>query len=238
MCARRAPVSSRALKRSSRCTSAVGPHRPESGHSEYNSGRHFTLRYLSCTSIRRFFPSDHTPVRYAPRAMQNRTPCVGANVTNTSSTAAQRDDHVVCGRRARMAFQWRPSAWPLRNERGRSRPSDGGSLCSDHRCAYPRGEGGVVGTRPWWLALSACSGAYWPLALEPSAMTSRHPYYCGHPHCRGHPPSLGRNPECNFCPWRPPLTGRGGGCSGPTPPCQTTHPPKTKTISVERKMAC
>ena len=41
--------------------------------------------------------------------------------------------------------------------------------------------GGGVGTRPWWLALLACGGAYWPLALEPSAMTSRHPYYCGHP---------------------------------------------------------
>ena len=44
-------------------------------------------------------------------------------------------------------------------------------------------------SRPWWLALLACGGAYWPLALEPFAMTSRHPYYCGHPHCRGHPPA-------------------------------------------------
>ena len=44
-------------------------------------------------------------------------------------------------------------------------------------------------TPPWWLALLACGGAYWPLAFEPSAMTSRHPYYCGHPRCRGHPPS-------------------------------------------------
>ena len=48
---------------------------------------------------------------------------------------------------------------------------------------------GGFGTRPWWLALLACGGAYWPLAFEPSAMKSRHPYYCGHPHCRGHPPS-------------------------------------------------
>ena len=39
--------------------------------------------------------------------------------------------------------------------------------------------GGGVGTRPWWLALLACSGAYWPLALEPSAMTSRHPPAAG-----------------------------------------------------------
>ena len=36
---------------------------------------------------------------------------------------------------------------------------------------------GGGGTRPWWLALLACGGAYWPLAYEPSAMTSRHPYY-------------------------------------------------------------
>ena len=36
-------------------------------------------------------------------------------------------------------------------------------------------EGGGVGTRPWWLALLTCDGAYWPLAFEPSAMTSRHP---------------------------------------------------------------
>ena len=26
--------------------------------------------------------------------------------------------------------------------------------------------GGGVGTRPWWLALLACGGAYWPLAFE------------------------------------------------------------------------
>ena len=41
--------------------------------------------------------------------------------------------------------------------------------------------GGGVGTRPWWLALLACGGAYWPLAFEPFAMTSGHPHYCGHP---------------------------------------------------------
>ena len=46
---------------------------------------------------------------------------------------------------------------------------------------------GGFGTKPWWLALLAFGGAYWPLALEPSAVTSRHPHYCGHPHCRGHP---------------------------------------------------
>ena len=31
----------------------------------------------------------------------------------------------------------------------------------------------------------------WLLAPEPSAMTSRHPHYCGHPHCRRHPPAWG-----------------------------------------------
>ena len=51
--------------------------------------------------------------------------------------------------------------------------------------------GGGLGTRPWWLALLACGGAYWLLALEPSAMTSRHRHYCGHPQCCGHPPGWG-----------------------------------------------
>ena len=76
-------------------------------------------------------------------------------------------------------------------------------------CNGPAFLRGGFGTRPRWLALLACGGAYWPLALEPSAMTSRHPYYCGHPHCRGHPPAPGGgvgNPECTFCLWRPPLT--------------------------------
>ena len=67
--------------------------------------------------------------------------------------------------------------------------------------------GGGVGTRPWWLALLACGGAYWPLAFEPSAMTSRHPYYCGHPHCRGHPPSCvgiqNATSAHGVLPWRP-----------------------------------
>ena len=84
-------------------------------------------------------------------------------------------------------------------------------------CPRPAGlwwsGGGGVGTRPWWLALLACGGAYWPLALEPSAMTSRHPYYCGHPHCRGHPSAWGGgDPECNFWP------GKGG--------CPNAHPSK------------
>ena len=62
--------------------------------------------------------------------------------------------------------------------------------CGDRGRAGMRwpGGGGGAGTRPWWLALLACGGACWPLALEPSAMTSRHPHYCG---CRGggvHPP--------------------------------------------------
>ena len=62
-----------------------------------------------------------------------------------------------------------------------------GSWCLD-KAVLAQGGGGV-GTRPWWLALLACGSTYWPLAFEPSVMTSRHPYYCGHLHCPGHPPS-------------------------------------------------
>ena len=47
-----------------------------------------------------------------------------------------------------------------------------------------------VGTRPWWLALFAGGGAYRPLALEASAMTSRHL------HCRRHPPAWGKGGGC------------------------------------------
>ena len=68
------------------------------------------------------------------------------------------------------------SLWPILG-----RPTFWGAL------THPHLPGGGGGTRPWWLALLACGGAYWPLAFEPSDMTSRHPYYCGHPHCRGHP---------------------------------------------------
>ena len=67
-------------------------------------------------------------------------------------------------------------------------PNLGGRRVRRSAAGLPGGGGGV-GTRPWWLALFACGGANWPLTLEPSAMTSRHPYYCGHPHCRGHPPA-------------------------------------------------
>ena len=63
---------------------------------------------------------------------------------------------------------------------GSSRPS---GACEPLLMGHPRHawDRGGVGTRPWWLALLACGGAYWPLAFEPSAMTSRHPYYYGHP---------------------------------------------------------
>ena len=70
---------------------------------------------------------------------------------------------------------------------------------------FVRGGGGV-GTRPWWLALLACGGVYWPLALEPSAMTSRHPHcrghphYCGHPYCRRHPPAPGGESRMQLLP--------------------------------------
>ena len=54
--------------------------------------------------------------------------------------------------------------------------------------------GGGGGTRPRWLALLACGGAYWPLALEPSAMPSRHLY------CRGHPPVPGGESRMQLLP--------------------------------------
>ena len=63
--------------------------------------------------------------------------------------------------------------------------------CFVDRPYSPQGGGGA-GTMPWWLALLACGGAYGPLAFEPSAMTSRHPYYCGHP------PASGGHPEMQF----------------------------------------
>ena len=49
------------------------------------------------------------------------------------------------------------------------RGSAGGGLCCSTARLPSQGpfeEGGGVGTRPWWLALLACGGAYWPLALE------------------------------------------------------------------------
>ena len=82
-----------------------------------------------------------------------------------------------------------------------------------------RGGGGGVGTRPWWLALLACGSAYWPLALEPSAMTSRHPHGCGHPHCRGHPPAWGGGGSTMQL---LPMASSPGGGGGPAPP---PHPP-------------
>ena len=84
-----------------------------------------------------------------------------------------------------------------------------GANCGEANLTHCGPGGGGGGTRPWWLALLACGGAYWPLAPEPSAMTSGHPYYCRHPHCCGASTFLGGgggNPECSFCPWRPPLT--------------------------------
>ena len=68
-------------------------------------------------------------------------------------------------------------------------------------CASPDTHGTGGGGGGWaWLALLACGGAYWPLALEPSAMTSRHLHYCGHPHCRGHP---GWESRMQFLPTQP-----------------------------------
>ena len=47
-------------------------------------------------------------------------------------------------------------------------PPMSGSSCCPTSFAASCGiqGGGGVGTRPWWLALLACGGAYWPLAFE------------------------------------------------------------------------
>ena len=61
--------------------------------------------------------------------------------------------------------------------RGGSRFEGGGILHARnnglvvHRLGWGAGSkelregGGGVGTRPWWLALLACGGAYWPLTF-------------------------------------------------------------------------
>ena len=66
----------------------------------------------------------------------------------------------------------------------------------------------------------ACGGAYWPMAFEPSAMTSKPPHYCGHPHCRGHRPALGMHGGIQSAtsahgvlPSDPVAAGGGGGAS-------------------------
>ena len=78
-----------------------------------------------------------------------------------------------------------PPPWGVAPERATVAPTPGRD---GHQMIPPPSAGGF-GTRPWWLALLACGGACWPLTLEPSAMTSRHPHCCGHPHCHGHPPA-------------------------------------------------
>ena len=121
---------------------------------------------------------------------------------------------VACGSRTPLCavalcpFAVSPFCWRWRPKRNTSTLST--HLTRALLSQGPGGGGGGIGTRPRWLALLACGGVYWPLTFGPSAMTSRHPHFCGHPHCRGHPPAPGGgggiNPECNFCPWRPPLT--------------------------------
>ena len=41
------------------------------------------------------------------------------------------------------------------------------NFAASHNGHFGPGGGGGVGTRPWWLALLACGGAYWPLANRP-----------------------------------------------------------------------
>ena len=69
----------------------------------------------------------------------------------------------------------------------------------ENRSDHGTGGGGGVGTRPWWLALLACGGAYWPLPFEPSAMTSRHLYYSGHLRCHGGGGGVGFSQKVWIC---------------------------------------
>ena len=126
-----------------------------------------------------------------PSGQTRRAQCVIRRFCGVSSWIGPgTSHHIHCGdhgahARGGRALGCRPEA-PLGGGRGGDLGGAGG--------------GGGFGTSPWWLALFACGGAYWPLALEPSAMTSRPPHYCRHP------AAWGGNPECNFCPWQPPLT--------------------------------
>ena len=43
-----------------------------------------------------------------------------------------------------------------------------------HALRHRGGGGGGVGTRPWWLVLLACGGAYWPLSGMLNLMTIPH----------------------------------------------------------------
>ena len=92
----------------------------------------------------------------------------------------------------------------------------------------PLGRG--FGTRPWWLALLACGGAYWPLALEPSAMTSGHPHYCGQPHCLGWESRMqllpmASSPDDLISARDAGLSGGGGGVVGVPGPAESPPPP-------------
>ena len=96
-------------------------------------------------------------------------------------------------------------------------------------CACGAGVGGF-GTRPWGLALLACGGAYWPLAFEPSAMTSRHLHYCGHPPALG-----GGGSRMHLLPMASSPGGGGGGRIGsPGPPAyaQPLSPPTPRATLI------
>ena len=113
----------------------------------------------------------------SPRPRRTRRAARGRSGTRGRRTAAGPRG---CGRARRPPQRTAPGAARGRGTRGPEGPTQRGS-----RDLAGGGGGGGSGTRPWGLALLACGGAYWPLALEPSAMTSRHPYCCGHPPALG-----------------------------------------------------
>ena len=164
---------------------------------------------------------------YAQRAGPSGTPCLGPTPTvrapplaipsaNSPLAAAEREAAIApvtgagldvdlpCGLVPPLPLPPSPisrgTAWG-RGWHGAGGCGAGGSLDGSLLSASGGGLGGLgVGTRPWWLALLACGGAYWPLALEP-AMTSRASVLLRASAC------LGGTPECLG----------GGGCSSPPP---------------------
>ena len=100
-----------------------------------------------------------TPVTLQPRRLgplKNKHPM---KTLLTQKAPLESDVGVRCGRGAVLGEAHRSGPSPQR-------------LCCTRGKGIRRGGGGGVGTRPWWFALLACGGAYWPLALEPSAMTT------------------------------------------------------------------
>ena len=159
---------------------------------------------------------DATPDPHRPTRRHNKN----RNRSNARRQKLQKKGLVLCGRSIGCAGGGSKRATATRDAndtvprstKGWPGPTITLRLSDNPEHSTPGGlrdaEGGF-GTRPWWLALVACGGAYWPLAFEPSAMTSRASAVVLRASALPRAsPCLGGggDPECNFCPWRPPLT--------------------------------